>query len=475
MIFDTPQYRAIVQDGLIVKKFEDALYPKLLFREEAMMEMWGDGQGDMKLFTGDGLLPVSTAPLQPRQDPTPKQYTREQWEARMRYLGDAIDTHVPTAVAAAVNFILRDVRKLGEQAGDALDRVCRNSLANAGESGWTVADGAAGPATTIRVKRLNGFTRARRPDLTTGSPVKYDPVSVNNPLPIRYGTGSSLANSATVVGFTPDFPGDEIGPGTITVAVAITVADRDLIASTARTARRISGGGFRVDDVGSADRLTLADIRNGVARMSTVDVPKHGDGYFHLHMDATGREQIFADNEFQRLHESLPDGLAYTEFAVKKILGTIVYENNRCPQPLNVGITNGQTDGSADNYNPARETFAGELYNNGDPASATAQVHRAIMTGAEGLREYQVDLDTYVTDVGLNGKLSEMPKVSAQGGEVNTRGVKLIQRAPQNRRQDEIGQMWAYEGDFVFRPDGATGDGAYFKRVFVILHGDAVT
>lgn len=474
MIFDTPQFREIVQSNLLVKKFEDALFPKLLFREEADMEMWGENTGDTKVFTGDGLLPVSTATLRPRQDPTPKQYTREQWSAVMKYWGDGLDTHIPTAVAAAVNFILRDVRKLGEQAGDTLDRVCRNTLYNAAESGWTVADGATVASATVRVKRLNGFTRARRPDLTTGSPVKYDPVSANNPLPIRWGAGSALTNANTVIGFTPDFPGDEVGPGTITLGSAITIADRDLIASTARTARRISGGGYRVDDVGSADRLTLADIRNGVARLSQMDVPRHGDGYFHMHVDPTGKEQIFADNEFQRLHESLPDGIAYTQFAITRLLGTIVYENNRCPQLSNVNLPNGQTDGSADNFSPERESFAGELYNTGDPSTATAIVHRALITGAGGLREYQVDLDSYVTEAGLNGKLSEMPTVSSQGAAVNTKGVKLIQRAPMNRRQDEIGQMWAFEGDFLFRPDGATGDGAYYKRVFEILHGDAV-
>lgn len=472
-IFDTPQYRRIVQENALTKKFEDALFPNLMFREEAYQESWGDQTGDNKVFTGDGLLPVLTAPIPAGQDPQPSNYGREQWTAFQQPYGNSVDTHVPTAVQAAVNFLLRDVGKLGLNAGEVINRIVRDRLFNAAMSGWTVADGTQS-STTIRVKRLNGLTRARRPDLAAGSPVRYDTVTTNNPLPIMY--GNTLASGpVNITGFTPDFPGDEIGPGTITVSSSISVTDRDCIASLAATARRVAGGGFRTDDIGASDKITLSDIREGLARLANMDVPKHEDGYYHMHMDPIGKGQLFADNEIQRLNISLPTGLMYGKFAIGNILGTIQFENNVCPQVHNVNIPNGSTDGAGgDNYNPAREAFAGELYPNGANAGATAKVHRALITGAEWLREYFVDQDSYMTDAGVTGKISDMPQISSAGVSVVTKGVKLIQRAPLDRFADWVSNTWKYVGDWVARPDGATGDGRYFKRGYEILFGEAL-
>lgn len=468
-ILDTPQYRALVQENRIVAEFQDALFPKLIFRSECEDEEWGEQQGDSKIFTGEGIMPVTTAPVAPLSDAPVASYGREQWMATINRYGKSLDSHAPTSAAAAVKTILRDVKKLGENAGQTLNRICRDKLMNAGLSGHTVADGAQGPTTTIRVKRLNGFTRARRPDLPAGAAVRFEPVSANNPLPIKY--GNALASSTTVVGYTADFPGDEIGPGTITTSGAITVADRDAIVADTATWIRRSGGGNRVDDLGNTDVLTLADLRAVLSRLSNMDVPRHGDGYYHGHLDPTSNNQIFGDNEWQRLNETLPEGFAYTNFALGRRLGCIWLDNNQCPQIENVNLPNGSTDGATgDNYNPALEAYAGDFYPNGTPTNAAGKVHHVIVTGGGGLKEYYVDQDAYMTAAGVAGKISDMPQDKTGDVTIVVERVKLIQQAPKDRFAENVPQTWKFVGDHVFRTDAATGDGRYYKRVGLVQH-----
>lgn len=468
-ILDTPKYRKLVQENRLAAKFEEALFPELMFRDEAAAEPWGDQTGDTKIFTGKGLIPVTTAPVQAMADPDVSDYQVEQWSVTLATWGKSKDTHAPTSSQAAQKLILDDIDAIGKNAGQTLNRLCRDNMINAALSGHTVADGAQGPTTTLRVKRLNGFTRARRPDLVAGSAVRFDAVSASNPLAIRY--GNTLATSVNVVGFTPDTAGDEVGPGTLTLSANATVLDRDAIVSTASTWLRRSGGGFRVDELGASDVLVFGDLRATLSRLANMEVPKHADGYYHGHMDPISKNQIFNDNEWQRLHETLPEGLAYGSFAIGKRIGAIWFENNECPQLHNVNIPNGSTDGATgDNYSVAREAFAGELFPTGTPTSAVGKVHRVLVTGAGWLREYAVDQDSYTTDAGINGKLSEVPQVGNGSVQLMAKGVKLIQRAPQNRFQDIVAQTWRWVGGFVCRTDAATGDGAYYKRGAVIEH-----
>lgn len=471
-ILNTPQYRKLVQDNRIVAKFEAALFPELMFREDAKAEAWGDQTGDSKVFTGNGLIPVSTAEVQPLAEPTLAGYSREQWTAQLRKWGIAIDSHAPTSAAAAVKTITDDLDALAKNAGQTLNRVCRKVLFNACLSGNTVADGAQNAVTTLRVKRLNGFTRARRPDLAAGAQVRFETVSSVNPLGIRY--GNTLANSVNVIGYTPDFAGDEIGPGTLTLDAAITVADRDAIVANSASWIRRSGGGYRVDDIGNTDKLTFADLRATLARLASMDVPRHADGNFHGYMSPISKDQIFADNEWQRLNESLPDGLAYSQFVIGKKLGCIWHDNNENPQVSNVNIPNGSTDGATgDNYSPLRESFAGELYPTGTPTAAVGKIQRVLVTGGEWLREYYVDQDSYITEAGTTGKISEAPRMGNGSVELMAQRVKIIQRAPIDRWQEVVSQAWRFVGDIIVRTDAATGDGAYYKRGAVVEHIEA--
>lgn len=457
VILQTPQMRSLVQENALDRIFHDALYPQNMFRAEAEDEKWEANVGDDKVFTGKGLMKPRLRPLVPGQDPVPHDYGAEQWRAQCQKWADTIDTHMPSAIAAAVNKLTEDLKALGLNAGQTLNRLVRNKIANATVSGWTVADGTQGSSTTIRVKRLNGLTRARRPDLANGSPVRYETVTANNPLPVTI-----VAAARNIVGFTPDTPGDEIGPGTITLDSAIAVTDRDPIFANTRTFLVRSGGGNATDALtAGTDILKLADIRSAVQRLRNTNVQPFGDGYFHAHLDPTSEGQIYSDNEFQRLNESLPEGMHYREFAIGRLLGCVFYRNNECPQVDNV-------DGASTATFSQDDPYAGELWNTG--ATSGAKVHRVLILGTGALKEYYVDQNALLTEAGVGGKVETGARIVNNGVNIDVERIHVVMRQPQDRLQENVAQTWKFQGDFVMRTDGATGDAAMFKRAIEIQH-----
>lgn len=455
-ILQTPSVRALVQQNLLERAFHDALFPRLLFRAEAVPVLWPNHTGDSMIFTGSGLLTPKTKPLVPGADPPPSTYQVEQWEARLNQYADSIDTHMPTAITAIANLFLRNAHQLGLSAGQSLNRIARNTLYNAAMAGHTVADGAQTTVTSLRVKRLNGFTRARNPNLPAGSNVRFDPVSTNNPLSITVG-----ATSASVIGYLPDNAGDEVGPGALTLAAAVTAADRDPVLSVDRTFITRVGGGTRVDDLDSTDILTLQAIRSAIAALRQNNVPEFPDGRFHIHLDPVSEAQLFADPEFQRLMQSLPDSYPYKQFAIGEMLGAVFFRNNECPLPETV------LGGSTATFN-VDDPFGGELWDNG--TTAGVPVHRALVVGAGALNEYYQDLSGLITEAGINGRIGE-PSITNNGIEIMTDRIQLILRAPLNRLQDLVSASWRYVGAFVVRTDAASGGPQRFKRVAVIEHG----
>jgi hypothetical protein len=438
VIAQAPEIRALVQDGVLERAFHDSLFPSLLYRGEATPVLWPANIGDRQVFTGTGLLAKNQKPLVPGTDPTPKSFSSEQWEAVAQQYADSIDTHMPTSMMAIASLFYRNAQQLGLQAGQSLNGVVRDRMYNAGLSGHTVADGAQAAVNVLRVKRLNGFTRARRPDLAAGSPVRYDPVSSNNPLPIKLFAGSEVARN--VIGFSPDIAGDEIGPGTLTLdGAAVTVLDRAYVIADTRTFLVRVGGGNKVDDVGSSDLFRLSDIRSALAQMRQNNVPAHQDGYFHCHF------------------------YMYKQFGIGVLLGTIFIRNSESPIPETVvgGLTGTYSDS---------DPFAGELYNNGNPASGV-KVHRPIFGGQSLIMEYHSDLANLITEAGLTGKVAE-PRITNNGIDVFTERIQLIIRAPLNRLQDMVSTSWKFIGDWPVRTDGAVGAPAYYKRVCVVEHGE---
>ena len=462
VILQSPEIRQIVQENILERAFHDSLFPRMLFRGEATPQVWPAGVGDTMVFSAPGLIPVDARPLAPGTDPDPVSYPMEQWTAQLQQYASSIDTHMPTSMVAIANLFLRNAHQLGLQAAQTLNRLVRDRMYNAALAGQTVIDGGSQTGTTIRVKRLNGLTRARNPNLPAGSTVRFDQVSASNPLAITMPTATPAVN--TIVAYTPDTAGDETGPGTVTLGTTVSGAagDRDAMLANDRTFLVRVGGGDKVGDVGATDIPTLSDIRSAVAHLWEQNVPEHADGRFHAHLDPVSQAKVFNDAEFQRLLTALPDYYMYRQFALGELLGTVFFRNSEAP------ISSSVVGGATASFDQ-RDPFAGELFNNG--TTAGVKIHRILFSGQGGIMEYYSDLSNLLTDAGITGKTAD-PRIVNNGIEVFSDRIQLIIRGPLNRLQDQVSTSWKIIADWPIRTDASSGDASRIKRFLTIEHGE---
>lgn len=463
-ILQSDRVRALVQENTLERMFRDALFPNLLFRSEIPYEPWPEKVGDSMLFTAKGLIEPDVRPITPGQDPDDAEAPAEQWPAQLHTYGKSIPTHLPTSIAACADMFMSNTHTLGLHASQSLNRGVRNALCNTAVAGHTVADGAQGATTSLRVKRLNGFTRARATD---GSKVRFDPVSATNPLPIRFYNTSPGEQTGNVVAFTPDTAGDELGPGVLTLESAITsgVADRAYVLSDDRTNLIRVGGGNSIDSLTpGTDIPTLADVRSAVGRLRDQNVPVHTTGKYHCHIDSLSQTKIFADTEFNTLISGVPDHYTYKEFALGEMLGCVFYYNNECP---NANTVVGGDTATFD----LRDPFAGELYVDG-AVDVAKRVHRMIFSGRGSVIEYFQDHSDLLKVAGLEGNTKPMARIVNDGIEVFSERIQLIIRGPLNKFGDQIASSWKFVGDWPMRTDAATGDAARYKRVCAIEHSE---
>lgn len=129
----------LVQKGLLQRAFHDGLFPALQYRAEALFEEW-EGNTGVEIFESrPGLLPAVTEALSPGADPEPSTVAYEQWVATLAQYANAVDTNMPTSTVANANLFLRNIKTLGLNAGQSVNRVARNALFKAYLSGQSRA------------------------------------------------------------------------------------------------------------------------------------------------------------------------------------------------------------------------------------------------------------------------------------------------------------------------------------------------
>jgi len=445
----------LIQANALEREFHENLFPRLLYRSEAMAERWDAHIGERKVFTRPGLMARVTTPLTPGADPLPQTFSYEQWIAEASQYGSSIDTHIPTSQVSLASTFLRNIAELGKQAGLSLNGLARNALYKAYLGGNTVTTvSALAGATSLRVASLNGF-------LDNILNARPSPVSSLNPLAITFSTAEP-AN--TVVGASPDDPNAPTGPGTIALGAALVgpVAARVGVVAANRSLITRVGGAATVDGLTSANILTLQDVINTLAVMQANNVGPTPDGYYHVHLTPEGVAQIFADPVFQRLYQSLPESAAYREFGIGQLLGCRFYRNVENPSINTVGATV-STGASA----LCAPEIGAEVRNN---TGAGVAIRRAIVVGGGTLYEQYLDEMAFVTDAGVTGKIGEFSVVNG-GVQVMTDRIRLILRAPLDRLQQIVSSSWSWSGDFVVPSDALTGSAARYKRAMVIEHG----
>lgn len=446
---------SLIQDRTLERMFHDALFPRLLFRMEVSPEKWPVNLGERQVFTRTGLIPVKTQPLKPGEDPKPSSYATEQWEAEAAQHGDAIDTHMPTSYVTLASQYLRNTHSLGLNAGETLNRLVRNRLYNAYLAGHASATAeAASGATTIEVSTINGFTEA----LSGG---RLQPVSASNPIEVEF---SGNANNVNVVAATPADPDFPLGPGTLTLASGLsdTVARREGVRSVTRSRIIRVGGAATVDGITAANVITLQDVINAVARLRDDKVPPHMDGFYHVHLSPSAEAEIYDDNHFQRLHQSLPDSAAYQDLGIGRLVGSLWYRNTETPDSLNSGDLI-DTSGGSGEARGSREIHGDLINDNGVP------IRRAIVTGGGAIYEKYLDESKYITEAGVTGKIGSF-QITHGGAQVMTERIRFIARSPLDRLQQVYSQAWSWSGDFPVPSDQTTGGQARHKRAIIIEH-----
>ena len=451
------QVLQLVQQGLIEREFHDGLFPNLAYRAEFDAEEWEGQTGTEVFMTRPGLLAPKTTPLVPGTEPTPQNVPYEQWVIRLDQYADTIDTDMPTSAVAASNLFLRNVHQLGLQAGQSINRIARNAMFKAYLSGQsTMLASALAGATQIRVASLNGFT-----DVVTTSTVRPMPVSPATPLPVTIGAGASM-EVKNVIGYVADDASDPYGPGTLTLSVGLTNAQASRASVVSAYAPRIvrAAGGSSIDAIGGGDTLSIQQIVNAAALLRQALVQPHDDGTYHAHISPLSQAQFYADPVFQRLNQSLPEGMAYKEGFVGQLLGVSFFMNTESPGLLNSGTL--VSTASSGVYG---KELGAEVSN-----GAGIQIGRVLITGKGAGYERYLDEAQYKTEAGTTGKIGEF-SVTNNGVSVLTERIRLILRAPIDRLQQKVAASWSITTGFAIPSDITAPSGPQrFKRAIVLEH-----
>lgn len=454
----------LVQQGLIEREFHDGLFPNLAYRAEFMAEQWEGNTGTEILMTRAGLLAPIVTPNTPGMDPVPQNVPFEQWSMKLDQYAGTIDTDMPTSAVAISNLFLRNIHQLGLQAGQSVNRVARNVLFKSYLSGQTTMLAAAvAGATTVRVSSLNGFTDVVIP----GSTVRPQGVSVAFPLPCVFGSGSSK-EVKNVIGYTPDDPTDLYGPGTLTLSAGLTnnQAVRAPVVSAYAPKVLRANGGDSVDAIGASDTLSLQQVINACALLRRANVQPHEDGNYHAHISPLSQAQVYADPVFQRLNQSLPEGMAYKEGFLGTLSGVAFFMNNESPELTNSGqlVDTSAATGSSLTGKYAKEIGA-EIVN-----GFGTQIGRVMITGRGVGYERYLDESMYVTEAGTTGKIGEF-SVSNNGISILTERIRLVIRAPLDRLQQKVAASWSITTGFAIPSDITAPSGPErYKRAIILEH-----
>lgn len=444
---------SIVQDNTLVREFNDALFPELLYRDEAMAERWESGLGETRIMTRASLLAPVTTPLTAGADPVPVSPSYEQWVVSANQYSSSLDTSMQANWAALAPLFMRNAKTLGLQAGQSMNRLVRDALFQAYTGGDTHATAAGAAVTALPVDSIAGFTEV----LVDGRPATISP---SHPKTIMI---SGVAGTHSVTAASPTDPLVPLGPGTLTLAAAATWAADAQVRATDAPAIIRAGGAADADGLTAVSGISLEQIRLAVAIMRRNRVPTHADGFYHVHLDPLAESQLFRDNEFQRLNQSVPDNMRYARFAVGRMLGCIFITNNESPNALNSGTLVATGRGSAE-----IASATGAITRN----RAGVGLVRSIVTGGGSIYERWIDESAaFSSEAGYTGKVGSFSIVNG-GLQVSTDRVRYILRAPQDRLQQVVSQSWSFSGGWAIPSDSGGGlSASRFKRAVTIESG----
>ena len=444
----------IVQDNLLVTKFEHALFPELIYRNDARRSQWRANKGDDQIFTRESNLEPIEDPLKSGDEPGTQEVKYEQWSVKADQYADSVEVDMAVSRTAIQSTFVSKMENLGKQAGQSLNRKVRSKIFCAYTGGDTVAKTPGAATVSLHVESINGFEMVRHPQ--TGKLVNASPAF---PKAINIGG----FGPAEVISAVPDFPSIPLGPGVLTLAAPANWAADAKITADDRPPIIRAGLGLTgtVDNLTTTSGLSLAEIRTATALLRRNSVPRHSDGYYHVHCDPMAVSQIYADNEWQRLNEATPENAKYKEFIVGTLLKCRFFDNNESPNVHNTAAFatgRGAATTSVRMGMPMRN-------------KAGVSIIRTLVTGANSIFEEWINEAEYGSEAGYTGKVGKFD-VTRNGIVVNTVGVRMVIRAPLDKLQQKVAISWSFSGDWGMPTDFGGGQTqAGFKRCMVIESG----
>lgn len=406
--------QAVMQNGLLERTFEDALLPDFLYARLATQRPWRANLGDTGTFTRTGLLSPKTTPIT-GSDPTADTYGIEQWSAIMDQYSNAVDTNMLQSAMTLASKFLEDIQKLGINAGQSINQVCRNKLYKAYAGGRTWCTTTATSDTSIIVASTDGFEKV----LVNGVPT---PVSASNPLNV---TIAGVANTVT---------GVNTSTKTLTLGTARADTAGDAVVSANAPVSIRAASRNTPFDYTSGDVATMAMFRAAVVRLRKMNVPTINGNYVaHIPPDTEG--ELFADADFKQAYQGRGDSQVFGSMSIGTFAGIDWVRNNESPSVAG---------GSA----------------------GTVPVFEPIVLGADAVVSAPFeDMSGLLAETGVG----DVPNIRTVGPADGVQ-VALIVRPPQDRLQQNVSSAWSYVGDFAVPSDSTTGDAALYKRGVVVYH-----
>lgn len=405
--------RAMMQNGILDRVFQEALTPEFLFPAIADPEPWQAGLGDTKTFTRKGLLTPNPTPIT-GSDTSAATYSIEQWSVTMDQYGLAVDTNMLTSSMALASKFLADVQTLGINAGQSINQAARNKLYAAYAGGRTWCTAAATTDTSIIVNSVDGFSTV----LVNGTPT---PVSASTPLNV---TIAGVANTVT---------GVNAGTKTLTLGTTrVDVVGDAVVAANAPVSVRPTGASAY--DLGTSNVATFALFRSAVTRLRKMNVPTLG-GYYVAHIDPDTEAALFSDADFKQALQGRIDSPIYRDLSIGRFGGIDWVRNIETPTVLG---------GSA----------------------GTVTVHRPIVAGAGALIAAPFE---NMGDLLRGTGVEDAPDIAMVNAAPGVDFARIV-RPPQDRLQQTLSTSWSWVGDYGVPSDSTTGDAALFKRAVVLEH-----
>lgn len=481
-------FSGLFQDQTLVREFNDGVLPRFLWDAiQPEADLWPAHAGLTFVFTNDGYYKVTASSAPTTVDASPKKRRAEQFPLTLACYKGTDDIDATASQNMMADYAVQTVNRLSIDAAQTMDAAARGRYLSAATAGQTVADGAQVATTSLRVKRLSGFT-TNLP--TTGGVLLHSPVSAGNPLPILV---NGVANN--VIGFTADnqipidqalgIP-DEVGPGVLLLSAAVTVGDRDPVVATNASWIQRSGAGAnlttgKVDDVKGP--ISYADIRAARARFASVGVRgmRRYNGYYLSMISPTAYAQLLSDPEFQRLEQGRGvEDFPYASGTIGYYNGVMFLENNNTPNSATVGWYN---DGGPTPNVYGRATLYGLANASTDPigietivGSDTARpIDYTTIFGDDVAKHYWQPHPFLagaggLTEVGLSGIVADPYRVVNDGVAIDVGYTALLLLSPRNRDADKYPATWYTKRSWTVKSDqiSPTAGGRRYVRAVCI-------